>query len=152
MKTRSIRKPAWICSGVVVFYVLSYGLNSILGGYWARPEMDGHDRYSFGLAMPTAILWQPRWGHQAIGRSDFLGMSYSALIWLDRRYVHPTIYLSAPDGFDRAGHLSRAQLHPNFRDMYDQYHTNSQPSGAANRSQPVRSETSRASAAAASRR
>ena len=123
---RRSRKPIWICLGIAAAYIVSYALNSASGGYWGRPEMDGHDRYSFGLAMPTAVLWQPRWGHYAGVRSDLLGLAYSPLISLDRRLVHPTIYLSAPDGFDRAGRLERGQVHPSFRGMYDQYHTNSQ--------------------------
>ena len=152
VKARTTRRFTWMLSGMVVLYVLSYCINSALGGYWGRPEMDGHDRYTFGLAMPTAILWQPRYGHLAMGRADFLGLAYSSLIWLDRRFVHQTIYISAPNGFDRVNHLSRERIHPEFRDMYDRYHTNSQPGGPANGSQPIRAETNGTSSAAGSRR
>lgn len=62
VKTRAKKWVACIVCGIWAFYILSYSMNSALGGYWGRPETDGHDRYSFGLAMPTAILWQPRWG------------------------------------------------------------------------------------------
>jgi hypothetical protein len=152
VKTRTIRTLAWVCLGVVAFYAVLYCIDSSLGGYWAKPEMDGRDRYSFGLAMPTALLWQPRWGHKALGQTDLLGMAYAPLIWLDRRCVHSTIYLTDDNGLQRASHLARAQIHPDSQDMYDTYHTNSQPDGASNRSQPTRPETNRASAAAGSGR
>ena len=115
VKTRVIRKIVGGCSVALTLYVISYCLDSFFGGYWEKPEMDGRDRYSFGLAIPTAILWQPRWGHLAIGDYDFLGMSYAPLIWLDRMCVHRTLYVADPAGFDRASHLSRGQIHPDFR-------------------------------------
>jgi hypothetical protein len=60
------------------------------------------------------------------------------MIWLDRKLVHPTIYLSDDDGFRQATELSRSQYHPEFREMYDKYHTNSQPIAPANASEPRR--------------
>jgi hypothetical protein len=148
VKARVKKWVAWIVCGIWTFYILSYSMNSAFGGYWGRPEMDGHDRYSFGLAMPTAILWQPRWGHFAVGHADSLGIAYAALIWADRRFVHRTIYISAPDGFQQVNALSRRRWHPAFRGMYDMSRTNSQPDGAANRSQPFRSDTNQTSVAA----
>jgi hypothetical protein len=124
---RATRKLIWVLSVGVAAYVLPYAANSRLGGYWVKPEMDGGDSYSFGLAMPTAVLWQPRWGHRAIGDTDFMGMAYAPLIWLDRRCVHSTIYLSDVDGFERASHLTRAQIHPEMQDLYGKHHTNNQP-------------------------
>jgi hypothetical protein len=152
VKARAKKWAAWIVCGIWAFHILSYIMNSALGGYWARPEMDGHDKYSFGLAMPTAILWQPRWGHFALGHADSLGIAYAALTWVDRRFVHLTIYISAPDGFQQVNVLTRGQWHPAFREMYDMSRTNSQPKGAANRGQPVRAETNRTPPAAGSGR
>ena len=149
---RIIRKWVWVLCGALAIYSLSYCFNSSLGGYWVKPEMDGQERYSFGLAMPAAILWQPRWGHKALGQTDLLGVSYAPLIWLDRRCVHSTIHLSDDDGFQRVSHLARAQIHPEFRDMSDKFQTNSQPSAPANGRQLLHSETNRTSAAAGSRR
>lgn len=99
-------------------YLLIYAVDSFLGGYWIKPEMDGHDRYSFGLAMPTAFLWQPYLGHEAIGHFDTLGILYKPLIQLDRRLVHPTIYLSDTNGFDKVTSLKISQVHPYWRDEY----------------------------------
>ncbi len=123
---RNFRKAVWVFWGILTLYVVSYCFDSFCGGYWAKPEMDGRDKYSFGLAMPTAILWQPWVGHQALGNSDFLGSFYAPLIWLDRRYAHPTVHISDDGGLERAIHMSRAEIHPHFRAMYDKFHTNSQ--------------------------
>jgi hypothetical protein len=143
VKARVKKWVAWIVCGIWAFYILSYTVNSAMGGYWARPEMDGHDKYSFGMAMPTAILWQPRWGHFATGHANSLGIAYAALISIDRWLIHRTIYISAPDGFQRMSALSRRQWHPAFRETYDMSRTNNQP---------VRSETNQTSQAAGSGR
>ena len=107
---------------VIIFsflvYAGTYVVNSFCGGYWLIPEMDGHDRYSFGLAMPTGVMWQPRFGHHAIGRENYLGVLYEPLILVDRRFVHQTIYLSDKNGFDRITHLPISRVHPEFRDDY----------------------------------
>lgn len=152
MKARAKKRVAWIACGTWACYILSYSMNSALGGYWVRPEMDGHDRYRFGLAMPTAILWQPRWRHFAVGHADSLGIAYAALIWVDRKFVHRSIYISAPDGFERLNALSRKQWHPAFREMYDMSRTNQQANGAAHRGQSIRPEPNQMSAPAGSGR
>ncbi|HEY5041823.1 MAG TPA: hypothetical protein VIK53_07455 [Verrucomicrobiae bacterium] len=99
-------------------YIASYFADSFCGGYWMIPEMDGHDRYSFGLVMPTAFLWQPRFGHEAIGNYNFLGILYDPLIRFDRAFIHKTIYLSDDKGFDTVAHLPISKVHPQFRDDY----------------------------------
>ena len=97
-------------------YVASYCADSFFGGYWLIPEMDGRDRYSFGLAMNDAFLWQPRFGHEALGNFDFLGTLYRPMLRLDRACIHRTIYLSDDKGFDRMKHLPVSKVHPEFRD------------------------------------
>lgn len=83
-----------------------------------QPQMDGRDRYTFGLAMPTAIMWQPRFGHEAIGHLNFLGAFYTLLIRIDRRFIHPTIYVSDDSGIEKAAHLPISKVHPLWRDDY----------------------------------
>jgi len=106
-----------LCLVTSVSYVLSYAVDSLLGGYYLKPEMDGIVRYDFGLAVPAAIMWQPRWGHDAVGRSDLLGKVYHPMIWLDRRLVHKTKYLFEDEGalnsWLREAPLS--EFHPEFR-------------------------------------
>ena len=34
---------------LALLYIGSFALNSHFGGYWNKPERDGHDRWSFGL-------------------------------------------------------------------------------------------------------
>jgi len=103
---------------VGLFYLVSYFLNSLFGGYWLIAESDGRDRYSFGLSMPTAILWQPLFGHEAIGHWDHLGAFYTPLIRLDRKFIHRTIYISDDDGYEKAARLSVSKVHPNWRDTF----------------------------------
>lgn len=111
----SARRPLLALGALALLYVASFALNSRFGGYWNRPERDGHDRWSFGLFMHTAIFWQPRFGYWAPYRSDWLGAFYSPLIWLDRRFVHPTRYISDPNFSEWARKTTAADWHPQFR-------------------------------------
>lgn len=105
-----------IALAVVAFlYVVSFAFNTYSGGYWNKLERDGHDRWSFGLSMHTAVLWQPRYGYWATYRSDWLGSFYSPLIRLDRQFIHQTHYVSDP-GFPAWGKaLTVMDYHPQFR-------------------------------------
>jgi len=96
-------------------YVVSYTVNSSLGGYWMTPERDTHERYSFGLSMSTAIHWQPRIGYHARFVTDAVGRFYAPLIRIDRWLIHPTRYLTEKDVFERCDRLGVADMHPRFR-------------------------------------
>jgi hypothetical protein len=98
-------------------YIASYALDSFYGGYWLIPEMDGRDHLLGWWTMSDAFLWQPRWGHEALGDFDIPGILYQPLIAADRRWIHRTIYLS-DRGFDSLNHLKVSQVHPEFRDDY----------------------------------
>ncbi len=113
-KKRSWRRLSRVLVFIVLLYVTSYFVDSFCGGYWTQPEMDGRDRYSFGLAMRTAILWQPRFGHEAIGNLNYLGVFFTPLIRFDRRFIHPTLYV----GDEEVGRLPRSKVHPVWRDIY----------------------------------
>jgi hypothetical protein len=65
--------------------------------------------------MMDAILWQPRFGHAAMGDLNSLGIFYSPLIFLDQKYVHATIYLS---DWDKLSYLPASKVHPELRDDY----------------------------------
>jgi hypothetical protein len=80
--------------------------------------MDGRDRYSFGLAMPTAFMWQPRFGHEALGDVNFFGAFYTPLIRFDRKFVHPTIYLSDKNFDQKFSSLKVSQVHPHWHDDF----------------------------------
>jgi hypothetical protein len=116
-----------------LLYVFSYVLNSFFGGYWMRPEMDGRNRYSFGLAMPTAFMWQPFVGHQAIGNYDLVGIFYKPLIQVDRRYIHRTMYLSDEVLEKIIPSLKATQVHPYWRDEFS-----TRISAVATRDEPKR--------------
>jgi hypothetical protein len=100
---------------VAILYVGSFALNSGFGGYWDKPERDGRDHWNFGLSIHTAILWQPRFGYWAPYRSNWLGEFYSPLILLDRRFVHPTRYVSDPNFSAWFKTTTAAEWHPQFR-------------------------------------
>lgn len=96
-------------------YVVSYVVNSSLGGYWMKPERDTRDRYSFGLSMFTAFNWQPRVGYNSSFVTDAVGYFYAPLIRGDRWLLHPTHYLSNKDCFDWCDNLKVSDMHPQFR-------------------------------------
>ena len=100
---------------MTLFYFVSFALNSCFGGYWNKPERDGRDRWSAGLSMPTAVLWQPRFGYWALYRSDWLGGFYAPLIRLDREFVHRSRYVTDPSFFEWSTKTTSADWHPRFR-------------------------------------
>jgi len=94
-------------------------VNSLRGGYWLKPERDGKHRYSMGLSMHTAILWQPAHGYCARYNSDFLGTFYMPLVALDRAWIHHTMYVTDDSTFEWINHKARpADIHPRFRDGF----------------------------------
>jgi hypothetical protein len=109
------RRGTLILGALGFLYVTSFALNSHFGGYWGKPERDGHDRWSFGLSMHTAILWQPRFGYWALYRSDWLGSLYSPLIRLDRRFLHSTHYVTDPKISEWIDATKVTDWHPQFR-------------------------------------
>ena len=102
-------------------YVVAYIANSAGGGYWLTFGRDGHVRFKpefGGLSMTVAIMWQPRFGHNALGELDYLGCLFEPLILLDRAWLHPTHYL-IDDGFDAwLKQLPPSEVHPKFRDEF----------------------------------
>ena len=106
-----------VLMGALIF-VASYIPNSFFGGYWLIPERDGRDKYSFGLSMTTAIMWQPRFGHESLGHWDYLGAVYLPLIKLDRKFIHLTLYMSDKDFDQQFSRLKVAQVHPHWRDEF----------------------------------
>ena len=87
-----------ITGGLLVLYVLSYVVLSLLGGYvfWQSGEL----RYKHGLSVSDIIHWEPSgcvYQHgfrdihgETVSRGNILGYIYSPLIRLDRWLVHPT--------------------------------------------------------------
>lgn len=101
---------------VTVLYIGSYAVNSYFGGYWLKPERDGHLRGHIGLSMHTAIMWQPGFGYYIQYDSNFFGMIYSPLVAFDRAWVHPTMYVTDDSTFDWINNTARASdIHPRFR-------------------------------------
>jgi len=106
-------------SCIAALYIGSYAANSRLGGYWLKPERDGKHRWSMGLSMHTAILWQPAYGYCARYNSDLVGYCYMPLVALDRAWIHPTMYVTEDSTFDWINHKARVtDIHPYFRDEF----------------------------------
>jgi hypothetical protein len=112
-----VRKSVFTLAICIFVYVFSYGVNSFFGGYWLVPERDGKDKYSFGLSITDAILWQPRFGHEALGDFDLAGILYTPLIKFDRKFIHPTMYLS-DETFQKISSFRISQVHPHWRDEF----------------------------------
>ncbi len=116
LKTK-IHKFVFALATCVFLYIFSYTLNSFFGGYWLVPERDGRDKYSFGLSITDAIMWQPRFGHEALGNLDYFGALYTPAIRLDRKFIHQTMYLS-DETFEKISKLKVSQVHPSWRDEF----------------------------------
>ncbi len=115
---RIYKRGAIGVSALMVFYVSTFALNSCWGGYWLKPERDGHDRWSIGLSMHTAFLWQPFVGYWSPYRSDWIGMFFFPAVRLDRRFIHPTHYATDPDFESWVLALNAAAVHPDWRNQY----------------------------------
>ena len=119
MKTARLRLIALGFVSLLIFYITSYSVDSAFGGYWPKPERDGRDKYSFGLSMPTAILWQPYFGYNAKFNSDFIGSLYSPLVAIDRAKCHRTMYVSDETTFAWLNHAATiSDIHPSFREEF----------------------------------
>jgi hypothetical protein len=81
-----------------------------------KPDRDGRDKYSMGLSMPNAVMFQPRVGYHTPFGGEILGMFYAPLIRLDRRFFHPTRYLSDEGTWEWAQSLPIDGMHPSFRE------------------------------------
>lgn len=112
---KDVSKALAMVAGI---YVLVYAINSAMGGYWLRPGRDGRVRYKpefGGLSVTVAILWQPRFGHNALGQTDYLGFIFQPLIAIDRAWIHRTHYLIDDDFNAWSKQLSPSRVHPKFR-------------------------------------
>ncbi len=109
----------WLAAGMVaiaVVYVGSYSVNSALGGYWLKPERDGLHGWSSGHSMHTAILWQPAYGYSARYKSDWIGTLFSPLVSIDRRWFHPTMYVTDDATFEWIKYKARpSDIHSRWR-------------------------------------
>ena len=99
-------------------YVGIYLLNSFFGGYWLIPERDGRDKYTFGLSITDAILWQPRFGHESLGHWDYIGAAFQPAIKLDRKLFHPTLYFLDENFDHRVTNLPASQIHPYWHEEF----------------------------------
>jgi hypothetical protein len=113
-----------IAKGVLLafaIYMVAYVVNSASGGYWMIPGRDGHVRFKpefGGLSMTVAIMWQPRFGHNALGHLDFFGAFFGPLIALDRAWVHPTHNLTDDDFDAWLNTLPASKVHPMHREKF----------------------------------
>ena len=118
---RMAKWPSRLGVGVAVAlagYVLPYALNSALGGYWIKPDIDGRNRYKAeygGLSITDAFMWQPRIGYSTPFYGDSVGRVFRPLAALDQAYWHPTHYLDETFQKWLDSELKASQVHSKFR-------------------------------------
>src|ERR1041384_790834 len=113
-----IKKKKIAATFVILFlYVISFLFNTVAGGYWLTPETGGSHKWSFGLSMPTLILWQPYFGYDAPNNTSIAGYIYLPLIALDRRLWHPTMDLinDEQEIFEKIN-FHTIKVHPRFQE------------------------------------
>ncbi len=79
-------------------------------------ERDGRNRWRSGMSITDAILFQPRFGYHPPFGGDVVGTLYAPLIRLDRRWVHPTRYITDKGTFEWAQAFPLDEIHPQFRE------------------------------------
>lgn len=104
-----------------ISYLGFYIYNSFSGGYWPAPVSDGTKSTALIrlLDFPDAIVWQPRWGYYTRDEADFLGEVFKPLIKLDRKFIHPTHYLTEPEFIQWAKDTLIDHVHPQFANESD---------------------------------
>lgn len=108
-KKKSTRAPK-ILLILVLLYIGSYSANSMLGGYWMRPERAAKARGA--AASSDQIEWQPRIGFVSRASTDVTGYIFWPLVQLDRRFVHHSRDLADENTFVWADSLPPAKIHP----------------------------------------
>ncbi|MBN1918169.1 MAG: hypothetical protein JW889_09685 [Verrucomicrobia bacterium] len=108
---------------LLLLYVLSYGVLSLLGGYGYTQS--GELRYDSGLSVSDLEMFQPlfaRWqasfrkiDGSYVSRGNALGRFFSPLIRLDRRFVHRTRLVPFLDGSEM---LETHSLAGTYRDAH----------------------------------
>jgi len=68
------------------------------------------------MSATTAILFQPAIGYYTPFGCDLIGTVFAPLIRLDRRYFHPTHYLTDDGVFEWAASVPISEIHPSFRE------------------------------------
>ena len=96
---RRRRKHLRVGLSLFALYVGTYLALSAAGQYHPLPS--GKIRWSFGFAVTDRSLWQPQGLYLALQlgtecetriRGDVTGCFFAPLIYLDRAYLHPTVY------------------------------------------------------------
>jgi hypothetical protein len=108
---------------VIAVYVCIYAVCSFSGGYWLQPTPDGEHRFSVdygGVALATAILWQPFFGEESPSSEGVWSTFFAPLLYLDRRFMHPTKYITDEDHESWLDGLPPRHVHPKFRKEFTQ--------------------------------
>jgi len=88
VRNRKIAVALW---SIIGLYALSYCVLSLLGAYSNLLSRSGKHRYESGLSAADVREWQPYGVVNYSDRHNVLGVIYSPLIDLDRRFWHQPI-------------------------------------------------------------
>jgi len=112
------RHPLRSMASLVFIYVLSYGVNSSLGGYFGPTA--GALEYAPGMAFHTLFLWQPYLGYSDEYNSSLLGRIYSPAVYFDQHYVHrPYDLARTNDASGMFSRLSQIKWHPKMIEDFE---------------------------------
>jgi len=119
---RILRRRTKVLLGLAMIpcgYVLSYMVNTHLGGYDPFFTSDGRRSYSNSMLAHDCIMWQPRFGsYYSQYRRDALGLIFYPLLRLDHGYVHRTHSVWDADFDAWSVSLAARDVHPNHREAY----------------------------------
>ena len=77
-----------ICGIILLLYVISYPILSMIGKYSDGPVASGEMRFQIGLAIRDVYVWEPKYMKVLPYDFNLLGAAYWEFVWLDRRFWH----------------------------------------------------------------
>jgi hypothetical protein len=86
--TKKEKMTLLVMISVLMLYFCVYVIFSALGSYSNFPSSSGRLKYDFGLGIRDQIEWNPRFMDLRQNGFNGVGLFYSPLILLDRKFWH----------------------------------------------------------------
>ena len=85
------------CYAIIVLYVAVYIILSVNGHYSTDLYITGRLRDVYGMGIPDAHIWEPKFTKLTPNGYNLVGGCYCFALWADRKFWHTRVMLSPSD-------------------------------------------------------